>query len=185
MPDSMMGSLTRETTEERIAGRLLVKYDPVHYDENGKLKFVLRPGKQDDAGLDLPVVVDERLKIQPHMDYYINLKEQWFDIPPNGQAEIPCGLSVKVPVGTWGNIRARSSTEWRRRLTVTHGCIDGGFTGALFILVRNPNNQPVRVKAGERLAQLVIITKPTFTIETTTELPKTERGQSGFGSTGK
>ena len=187
MPDSMMGSLTREQTVERSEPQgLLVKYDPIHYDGNGKLRFTLKPGKPGDVGLDLPVVIDERLKIQPHMDYYINQKEQWFDIPPIGYAEVPCGLAVKVPDDAWGNIKARSSTGWKRRLSITPAVIDCGYIGPLYILVFNPNNCPVRVKAGEKLAQLIIVPKyPALKVETVKELPKTDRGVSSFGSTGK
>jgi len=165
-------------------GRLLVKYDPVHYDEK-ILKFQLKFAKDKDVGLDLPVVVDKRLKVQPHMDYYINQKEQWFDIPPIGYAEVPCGLAVKIPINAWGSIKARSSTAWKRHLVVTEGVIDEGFVGPLFILVFNPNSHPVRVKAGEKLAQLIIIPKYGLKgIETVNELPKTERESTCFGSTG-
>lgn len=161
---------------------LLVKYDPVLVDQGFKLE-IAKPG---DAGMDLPVVMNDKLKVAPHMDYYINTAERWFDIPPHGFAEIPCGLAVKVPEDAWGNIRPRSSTGWKRRLSVTDATIDSGYTGPIYILVHNPNNTPVRVHEFDRLAQMVIIPKHPYggVVKSVSELPDTARGNTGFGSSG-
>jgi deoxyuridine 5'-triphosphate nucleotidohydrolase len=192
--------------------KLQVKYD----EELKKAGFILKYAKANDIGLDLPVVMTDKLKIAPHKDYYIDWKERWFDIPPMGIAEVPCGMAVKVPEHSWGNIKPRSSTGWKRHLVVYEGVIDTGFTGPLYVLVKNPNAETVRVKEFEKLAQLIIIPKfmvweahkPTFSgrirepgeqpiIERTplvghpievvgvNELPKTERGTDGFGSSGR
>jgi deoxyuridine 5'-triphosphate nucleotidohydrolase len=168
-------------------GYLHVKYDKVLVDHKFELKFA----KAGDIGLDLPVVMSEKLKILPHQDYYINLKEKWFDIPPIGVAEIPCGMSVKVPDDAWGNIKPRSSTGWKKRLVVFEGCIDSGYTGPLFVLVENPNSYTVRVHEFDKLAQLIIIPKyfapgmsgrDQIKIVQADKLPETERGATGFGS---
>ena len=166
--------------------KLLVRYDPVHFDSKGKLLFELKHALPGDVGYDLPVVVDERLKVQPNRSYFINLVERWFDIPPHGYAEVPCGLAVKVPDDCWGNIKARSSTGWRRRLAVNEAVIDSQYVGPLFILVFNPSNEPVRIKAGEKLAQLILIPKKRepVAVEVRKELPQTVRNESGFGSSG-
>jgi len=190
--------------------RLQVKYD----EELKKAGFVLKYAKANDVGLDLPVVMTDKLKIAPHKDYYIDWKERWFDIPPMGIAEVPCGMAVKVPEHSWGNIKPRSSTGWKRHLVVYEGVIDTGFTGPLYVLVKNPNAETVRVKEFEKLAQLIIIPKfmvweaqeniPNYTdgdeaslvkrtpltghpieIVGVDELPKTERGTDGFGSSGR
>jgi deoxyuridine 5'-triphosphate nucleotidohydrolase len=166
------------------------------------LNFNLEYAKEGDVGLDLPVAMikgDEKFKITPHNDYLINWEERWFDIPAKGMAEIPCGLSVKVPDDAWGNIKPRSSTPWKRRLHVSEGVIDSGYTGPLYILVNNPNNEPSRIKEMDRLAQLIIVPKyrsyhvdaggavcghSEIAIEKSSDLPSTERGDTGFGSSG-
>lgn len=173
--------LRNESVEFESHGSLYVKYD----DANVNAGFQLRYAKEGDVGLDLPVIIDSRLKVEPHRDYYINYKEQWFDVPPSGLAEVPCGLSIKVPEDSWANIKPRSSTAWRKKLVVNEGVIDSGYVGPIFILVLNPNLEPIRVKAGDRLAQLIIIPKyPINTIASVSYLPQTSRGKSGFGSSG-
>ena len=163
---------------------LYVQYDKVLIEK----EFELKHAKPSDVGYDLPVVMSDKLKIEPHQDYYINLKERWFDIPPLGIAEIPCGLSVKIPEDCWGNIKPRSSTGWKRRLAVYEGVIDSGYVGPLFILVENPNNKTVRVQEFDKLAQLIIIPKcrgiNKLSIIAVNKLPKTVRGDTGFGSSG-
>ena len=164
---------------------LMVQFDQEHRNPDGSLKIDFQFAKPGDAGIDLPVVINDHLKVVPHRDYYIDHKNQQFDIPGGGYAEIPCGLAVKVPDMAWGNIKPRSSTAWKRRLVVNEAVIDSGYTGPLFILVFNPNIDPVTVVAGEKLAQLIIIPKfPLTGIVAVEELPKTARGTDGFGSTG-
>jgi dUTP pyrophosphatase len=107
------------------------------------------------------------------------------DVPPYGYAEIESGIRVKVPEDAWALITGRSSTAWKRRLMVQQGVIDTGYTGYLRTLVYNPNHISKRVHEGDRLAQLIII--PRYKINSILEcdaLPETERGDSGFGSSG-
>lgn len=161
---------------------LYVKYDPILIEKG----FVLQHAKPGDVGFDLPVVMDDRLKIEPYKDYYINWKERWFDVPPHGSAEVPCGMAVKIPNDAWGNIKGRSSTRWKRKLHVAEGVIDSDYTGPLYVLVDNPNGTTVRIAEFDRLAQLLILPKyaPDQTILVVEQLPTTVRGDTGFGSSG-
>jgi dUTP pyrophosphatase len=160
---------------------LYVRYDQPLVDEG----FRLAPAKEGDAGLDLPVVMNDHLKIMPHRDYYINRRERWFDIPAHGQAEVPCGMAVKIPDDAWGDIRPRSSTKWKRNLDVSDATIDSGYTGPLYVLVSNHTDEPIRICEFDRLAQLVLKAKyPLESIEATDILPTTVRGSTGFGSSG-
>ena len=149
--------------------------------------------KPGDVGLDLPVIINPQNpkfapKVKPDREYYINTKDElpWIDIPGNGSAELYTGIRVLLPSTAWGNIKSRSSTGWIKRLEVLEGVIDSQYTGPLFILVRNPNNEPVRIFEGERLAQLILVPKhiPPV-IAKVNSLPETVRGDTGFGSTNK
>ena len=188
-------------------GVLYVKYEQQTKDMGFNLQYA-KPG---DVGLDLPVVMskdDPKFKITPHRDYLINWEEKWFDIPAHGMAEVPCGLSVKVPDDAWANIKPRSSTGWKRRLLVYEGVIDSQYVGPLYILVQNPNSSPARIHEGDKLAQLIIMpkyntyyyeqlnspmgigchekcTQRGIGIEQAEQLPETVRGATGFGSSGK
>ena len=166
-------------SEFQKVGYLYVKYDQILIDK----KFELKHAKPYDIGLDLPVVMDNRLKIEPYQDYYINHTEKWFDIPPLGLAEIPCGLSIKIPDNAWGNIKPRSSTGWRLKLVVFEGVIDSGYIGPIYILVENPNSRTIRIHEFDKLAQLIVLPKyEPLSIVSVDELPKTIRGITGFGS---
>ena len=97
--------------------------------------------------------------------------------------DVPTGLSIKLPENVWASIRPRSSTFAKRRLIVFDGTVDNGFVGELFVMVYNPNKYDVTIKKGDRLAQLVLHPMVKCDIVYTHELPQTERGQTGFGST--
>jgi dUTP pyrophosphatase len=141
--------------------------------------------KEGDVGMDLPVVV-EGTKLDPvGLNHYINVADGWLEVPAFGSAEIPTGLRIKVPDDAWGNIRPRSSTLWKKRLTIIPTTIDSGYNGSLIVLVFNYNNTPIRVHQGDRLAQLILIPKyPLQTVMIVSDLPATQRGATGFGSTG-
>lgn len=159
--------------------------------EDGK-EYKLSPAIEGDIGMDLPARIDG-VKVSPDMTHIIDGKEKsiyiyddHFFIPPVGKAEVPTGFCIKVPSGMWGNIKARSSTGWIHGLAVFEGVIDELYVGPLFSLVYNPTDKPVRVNDGDRLAQLILCHSAyPQKIISVDEMPKTSRGTSGFGSTGR
>lgn len=187
------------------SGSLYLKQDP---DQS----FILRYAKPLDVGMDLPVkiLVDEvkfteageekdklrDVHLQPSLRHYIfpngvdGDNRPFFEVPAHGWAEIPSGLSVKLPNDAWGMFTGRSSTGWNKRLQTNLGVIDPGYIGRLGTLVFNPNNIPIRVyeydpekKTGDRLAQMILIPKYDLKkIVLVDKLPDTERGNTGFGS---
>lgn len=167
-------------------------------------EWELKHAKPGDVGFDLPVIVNAKnpahmprvleagaSQPQPLRPYYIAPQGSaedpipYIDIPPGGSVEISTGLRIKIPDDAWVSVRPRSSTGWKKRLNVFEGTIDSGYTGPLFALVFNPQHIPVRVHEGDRLAQLVVVPKyPLLAIVRASELPTTNRGSSGFGSSG-
>ena len=104
---------------------------------------------------------------------------------PFSTRDFSTGWRIKVSAGYWGSIKARSSTLMKRRLLINEGVIDSGYTGELSILVFNPTWWPKRVKAGDRLAQIILMPHvPEVDMLEVETLPETHRGQNGFGSTG-
>ena len=101
---------------------------------------------------------------------------------------IESGISVKIPNGYCGLIRPRSSTFGKRGLLVIASIIDEGYTGPLYSVVYKigleGNYSPVVVGMWERLAQMIIIPYLPIDVQIVEELPSTERGVEGFGSTG-
>jgi dUTP pyrophosphatase len=107
------------------------------------------------------------------------------DIEPYAFCDIPCGIAVKLPPGTWGMVKPRSSTFWKRRLYVHPGIIDNGYTGMLKIGVWNTTDCINTVNPGDALAQLILMPIIEATAVMVSELPVTDRGSRGFGSTDK
>lgn len=107
-------------------------------------------------------------------------------IQPSTFVDVPLGVAIKVPEGTWGLLTARSSTLRKHGLMVAQGIIDCGYTGPLFAGVWNMTNQPVEITRGMRLVQYILIHNASLSVQAqqVAELPKTDRGASGFGSSG-
>ena len=108
------------------------------------------------------------------------------EIKPGGRCLIPTGLFIALPKGYEAQIRPRSGLALKQGLTVLNspGTIDADYRGEIGIVLVNTSNQPVRIKDGERIAQMVIAKHETVEWETVEELPSTERGEGGFGHTG-
>lgn len=123
----------------------------------------------DDAGADLAVCLAEGA--------------EFVDIWPVSTRVLQTGLAIEIPYGHVGIIAARSSQQ-RRRLSV-HGVIDAGYRGPVELIVTNVTHETIRVRSGERLAQLIVhaVALPTFV--DADELSDTMRGAFGFGSTGQ
>lgn len=122
---------------------------------------------EDDAGLDMHV--SERVVIRP------------------GEfKDVPSGISVQLPEGTWGMIQGRSSTLRKRSLLVNPGVIDVGYRGPLFSGCWNLGKETVILEEGERVAQLILIANVTEMVRVVEvdELADHPRGSNGFGSSG-
>lgn len=113
--------------------------------------------------------------------------EECVTIEPGGTAFIPTGLAMELPQGYVGLIYARSGLACKRGLAPANkvGVIDSDYRGEFIVALHNHGAQPQTISDGERIAQLVVapILLPEY-VETAS-LSDTQRGQGGFGSTGK
>lgn len=106
------------------------------------------------------------------------------EICPLQQATIELATRICLPQGTFAWLTLRSSLA-AQGLQHHLGLIDAGYTGPLKLVVWNLGNQVIRIRAFERVAQLVPQTLPTVRLNQVDELPTTARNTGGFGSTGK
>lgn len=147
-----------------MSERLLVQYDH-------PMAEAVSFKRKGDCGIDLQYIGDKPIVIRV------------------GHCErLPAGISVKVPDGFCGFIRARSSTFVKRGLMVVEGVIDSGYTGPLYTMAYNPGMDgrlsPITVRPGERLSQLIVVPFAHLSVVSVRSMPDTERGNLGFGSTG-
>jgi len=104
---------------------------------------------------------------------------------PKSMSDVPLGIAIELTGGyVWARITARSSTYRNHKLQVLEGVIDQGYRGPLFVGLINNGWLPRRIKAGDRVAQLIVHeTVPTIVVKVGT-LSESIRGERGFGSTG-
>lgn len=108
-------------------------------------------------------------------------------VPPRSFVDVHTDIYVAMPEALWGRITGRSSTLRKRGLLVNEGVIDPGYRGELFIGVWNLRDEPVELKVGDRIAQLIFhrVVEVLWHDVFGGELPKGERGDKGFGSSGR
>ena len=97
---------------------------------------------------------------------------------------IKTDISIIVPKGTYGRIAPRSGLAVKHYIDVGAGVIDGDYRGNVHVLLFNHSNKPFIVNKGDRIAQLILEKYEDAEIYITDELDITDRGCSGFGSTG-
>ena len=119
-------------------------------------------------------------------DLYACLEEP-VTIQPGETAWIPTGLALEVPKGCAGLIYARSSMGVKRGLAPANkvGVIDSDYRGEIRVVLLNHGKEPQTVENGERVAQMLITPVLTPAYTEVDELDDTQRGNGGFGSTGK
>jgi dUTP pyrophosphatase len=109
-------------------------------------------------------------------------------LAPGRRAVVPTGIAVAVPEGHVGLVHPRSGLAARHGLALVNapGTVDAGYRGELkVVLVNLDPAEPVVLRRGERIAQLVVQRVETVSVAEVDELPASRRGDGGFGSTGR
>jgi dUTP pyrophosphatase len=108
-------------------------------------------------------------------------------LAPGERAVIGTGIAVALPVGYAGFVHPRSGLAARVGLSVvnTPGTIDAGYRGEIRVcLINHDLREPIELRRGDRIAQLVVQRVEHVVFEEVAELPDSERGAGGYGSTG-
>jgi dUTP pyrophosphatase len=107
------------------------------------------------------------------------------ELEPGARATVPTGLAVAIPSGYAGFVQPRSGLASKHGITIvnTPGLVDSGYRGELQVVLHNTDRATsFVVEAGMRIAQLVIVPIPEVAPVEVDELPDSERGARGFGS---
>ena len=107
-------------------------------------------------------------------------------LKPGARFPVPTGLSMAIPVGFEGQVRPRSGLAAKQGVTClnTPGTIDADYRGEVKVILINLGQEPVTIRRGDRIAQLVIAPVVQAEWEEVDALDETARGAGGFGSTG-
>lgn len=122
------------------------------------------------AGMDLKANISEPIALKP-MERYL----------------FPTGIYIQLPEGYEAQIRPRSGLAAKYGVTVTNapGTIDADYTGEIKVSLINLSTNTVVIQPGERIAQMVVAKYEKVTWNEVAVLDETERGDGGFGSTGR
>ena len=107
------------------------------------------------------------------------------ELGPGERAVVPTGLAVAIPEGFAGFVQPRSGLAARHGISVVNspGLIDSGYRGEIQVVLLNTDRErPFAAEPGERIAQLVVLPLPEIELLEVDELPESERGARGFGS---
>ncbi len=120
------------------------------------------------------------------MDLRANLSEPII-LQPMQRALIPTGLYIELPSGTEAQIRPRSGLAFKNGITVLNspGTIDADYRGEIKVLLINLSKEAFEIKDSERIAQMVVSKHETVEWQLVETLNQTQRGEGGFGHTGK
>lgn len=120
------------------------------------------------------------------MDLKANITEPII-LGPLERAMVPTGLFMALPDGTEAQVRPRSGLAAKFGISVLNapGTIDADYRGEVKVILVNLSNEPFVVNPGERIAQLVIARYEKIAWDEVEVLDETERGEGGFGSTGR
>lgn len=163
---------------------------------------LLHIAKEGDVGLDIAIALPYKDGYEEEVQKYVahcyevddvpdsnfinELKHGVITINPGCRHLVPTDIRIEIPYTHWAAIEARSSTS-KQSIIVPKGVIDPGYRGELFAQLINVGNAPVVIRHGDRLIQLILHerTIKDFEVIEVDELSESERGESGFGSSGQ
>lgn len=122
------------------------------------------------AGMDIPANVESAITLQP------------------GERQlIATGLYLEIPPGYEMQIRPRSGLALKHGITVLNspGTVDADYRGEIKVLLINHSQEPFQISKGDRIAQMVLAKHEVISWEVTSNLNPSERGEGGYGSSGK
>ena len=136
-----------------------------------------------DAGFDLYSPINT---VVPPISVYWNPDENgmWNNTPSIGTAVIDTGVHVELPKGTCGLIVSKSGMNVNHGILST-GLIDEGYTGSIVVKLYNNTTKPYYISKGSKITQLVVLPVVNANLEVVDKLEDTDRGEKGFGSSGK
>lgn len=120
------------------------------------------------------------------MDLRADIKES-ITLEPQKRAMVPTGIYIELPEGFEAQIRPRSGLAAKHGISLvnTPGTIDADYRGEIKVIMVNLSDTPFVLNPGERIAQMVIARYERIKWNLVDELTESERGEGGFGSTGK
>ena len=107
------------------------------------------------------------------------------EILPGEAYTFDTGVHIELPEGTYGKLESKSGLNVNYNVVSLGGVIDHGYTGSIRVKQYNFGREPYRFLAGEKIVQMIVVPFVDPELEPVESLGSTERGENGFGSSGK
>lgn len=136
----------------------------------------------------MKIMLDEGAKVSRAHPYDAGLDlyaRETQIVPAKESAVFDTGVHIELPLCTTGFLKSRSGLNVRHGIVSDGGVIDAGYTGSIRVKIYNHSGYDYTVHAGDRIAQLVILKCELPELELVDSLEETDRGDNGFGSTGR
>ena len=142
---------------------------------------------KDDAGYDCYVRCFKKPVVENGNKQLVDLDVDEYTLKPLERIGCPLGFATAIPIGYYAAVTPRSGNALWKGLSIvnTPGTIDAGYRNEWMAIIVNLSNEEVTIRKHEKIAQFIIRKLPETEMIVVEELPDSDRGLGGFGSTGK
>jgi len=146
-----------------------------------------RPSKPGDAGADARIEGFKKIVVEGNKKGLLDVKSDSYTLEPLERVGCSLGFATAIPEGYYFKVVPRSGLALWEGLSIVNspGTIDSGYRNEWMAIVINLSNTEVTLKKGDRVCQIILTKMIDYEFEEVIELPESDRGQGGFGSTGK
>jgi len=147
----------------------------------------LKPSKLGDAGADARIMGFKKIINEDGKKELIEIDSDTYTLKPLERIGCPLGFATAIPEGFYFKVVPRSGLALWDGISIVNspGTIDSGYRNEWMAIVVNLSNKEVVLKIGERICQIILGKMHDYEFVDVKELPESERGLGGFGSTGK
>ena len=148
--------------------------------------LIPKPSKEGDAGADERIIGFKMISHEKEKKELIEVYTDSYTLKPLERIGCPLGFSTAIPKGYYFKVVPRSGLALWEGLSIVNspGTIDAGYRNEWMAIVVNLSNKDVTLKKGDRICQIILAKMHNYEFIETEELPESERGKGGFGSTG-
>ncbi|KKM80230.1 hypothetical protein LCGC14_1341950 [marine sediment metagenome] len=148
---------------------------------------VPKPSKNGDAGADARIIGFKKIINEENKRELQVINADSYLLKPLERIGCPLGFATAIPEGYYFKVVPRSGLALWNGLSILNspGTIDSGYRNEWMAIVVNLSNTDVTLKKGDRICQIILTKMVDYQFEEVNKLPESDRGQGGFGSTGK
>ena len=146
-----------------------------------------KPSKPGDAGADARIEGFKKILVEGKKRELLDVESDVYTLKPLERVGCSLGFATAIPEGYYFKVVPRSGLALWEGLSIVNspGTIDSGYRNEWMAIVINLSNTDVTLKKGDRICQIILTKMIDYQFEEVNKLPESDRGQGGFGSTGR